>query len=221
MRLDTYEKRKSSLAKHLDYEHWTPGPYISFTSSPAVIQGYVMKRSGRSRGPHTLTVIDPSKRISMGLPILDVLAEMQSYRIPDPYGRGNQYCFGEHVCLWQVIEAEIVGHFPWDYLEQKDNWYQDIILPAFREFTEQHRVRPAQGSIDDLLRVGHDDSQSSDTGSADGNQNYYSDIEEDADFVEGLKCRYPDGEYDWDTDEDVEEASAADDMIKIIEGDWR
>jgi len=29
-----------------------------------------------------------------------------------------------------------------------------------------------------------------------------------------------DGKDDWDTDDDVEEANAADDMIKMIEGDW-
>lgn len=152
MRLDTYETRKNSLAKHLDYMDRTPGPYISFTTNPAEIQGHVMKRRrGRDRGPHTLTVIDPNKRTSMGLPILEVLAEMDRYGIPDPYGLGNAYYFDEHVCLWQVTEAEIVGHFPWDALEQNDNWYQDIIMPAFREFTEQQPVNPTEDAIDDLL----------------------------------------------------------------------
>lgn len=151
MRLDTHEKRESSLAKHLDYKDRTPGPYISFTTSPNQIQDLAMKRSG-NRGSHTLTVVDPNKRISMGLPILDVLAEMDSYGIPDPYGRGNQYYFGHHVCLWQVTEAEIVGHFQWDYLKQKDNWYEDIIMPAWRKFTEQHRVKPTECPIGHLLR---------------------------------------------------------------------
>lgn len=36
---------------------------------------------------------------------------------------------------------------------------------------------------------------------------------------EGLAC-YFEGELGWDTDDEVEEANAADDMIKIIEGDW-
>lgn len=98
MRLDTYNVRKSSLAKHLDYKDWTPGPYISFNFSPAEIKGHVAKR-GEFRGPHWLTVIDPITRMSQGLPLLEVLAEMKSYGIQDPYGRRNQYYVDEHVCL--------------------------------------------------------------------------------------------------------------------------
>lgn len=150
MRLDTYEKRRNSLAKHLDYQDWTPGPYISFTTNPAEIRNHVMRR-GKDRGPYKLTVVDPNKRINEGLPILDVLAEMESYGIQDPYRRCNQYYVDEHVCLWQVTEAQIVGQFEWVDLEQNDNWYQEIIMPAFREFTEQHTANPTEGAIDDLL----------------------------------------------------------------------
>jgi hypothetical protein len=47
---------------------------------------------------------------------------------------------------------------------------------------------------------------------------YYGDSDTSS---EGGTC-YSEGEFGWtDTDDEVEEANAADDMIKIIEGDWR
>lgn len=149
MRLDTYEERRSSLAKHLDYKDWTPGPYISCTTNPTEIQGHVAKRG--DRGSRTLTVIDPNTRIGNGLPILDVAAEIKEYKIPDPYGQKGRHHIDEYVCPWQVTEPEIVGHWDWDELEQRENWYQDIIMPAFREFTKRHTVNPAEGTSDDLL----------------------------------------------------------------------
>lgn len=42
----------------------------------------------------------------------------------------------------------------------------------------------------------------------------------DSDTSNGELNYYHDEGYDWDTDDEVEEANAADDMIKIIEGDW-
>ncbi|KAL2287022.1 hypothetical protein FJTKL_06047 [Diaporthe vaccinii] len=152
---------------------------------------------------------------------------MDNYDISDPYGRRTEYYFDEHVCLWQVTEAEIVGHFRWDDLEQNDNWYQEIIIPAFRGFRGQHTVSPTEGAIDNLLldfnklSVGHDDSDSSDTGYAERSQCYYSDGEEDADSVGEFQCVYTDEDYYWDTNDDLEEANAADDIINIIEGYWR
>lgn len=107
-----------------------------------------MKRPREYRGPYKLTVIDPNKRIAKGLPIRQVLAEMESYGIQDPYGRRNQYYFDEYVCLWEVSEAEIVGHWDWDSLEKNENWYQDIIMPACRAFSA---TNPTEEAIDDLL----------------------------------------------------------------------
>lgn len=85
---------------------------------------------------------------------------MQNYGIPDPYGRGNQYYINHHVCLWQVTEAEIVGHWPWTALEHDSNWYENIIMPAFREFkkiatqprsAQPNIANPTAGTVDDLL----------------------------------------------------------------------
>lgn len=151
MRLDTYDERKSSLAKHLDYKDRTPGPYISFTTDPDEIQRHVIKRHGKDRGPHMLTVVDPRKRVSSGLPILNVTAEMDRYEIQDPYVQRGQYYINEHVCLWQVNDAEFVGHWSWDYLARYENWYQDIIIPAFKRSRECRTVDTHEAGLDVLL----------------------------------------------------------------------
>ena len=89
-------------------------------------------RHGR-RGPHTLTVVDPNVRVKKGLPILDVAAEMRHYGIEDPYQKGGQYYKHHYVCLWQVSREEVVGEWQWDDLATHQDWYEDIIIPAFRQ----------------------------------------------------------------------------------------
>jgi hypothetical protein len=60
---------------------------------------------------------------------------MDHYNIPDPYRKSKAYYIKHYVCLWQVTGAEIVGHWDWSELEGNGNWYQEIILPAFENFT--------------------------------------------------------------------------------------
>lgn len=67
----------------------------------------------------------------------DVIAEMEYYNIVDPYGKSNQYYNGHYVCLWQVTERKIVGHWRWDVLVTHQDWYRAIIMPAFW----QHRKK--------------------------------------------------------------------------------
>ncbi len=110
-RLDTFESRKTSLTTHLNYKEWSPTPCISFTDSEAAVEDLAAMRSLlRKRGNQTLIVIDPDTRLRNGLPVLDVVAEMEYYNIVDPYGKSNQYYNGHYICLWQVTEREIVGH---------------------------------------------------------------------------------------------------------------
>ncbi|RYP07906.1 hypothetical protein DL765_008976 [Monosporascus sp. GIB2] len=222
MRLDNAQSRQGSLTKHLNHRDWTPGPYISFTASSATIEALAQMRVNK-RGAQTLTVIDPNSRIRNGLPVLDIAAEMDHYNIPDPYGKSKAYYANHYVCLWQVTKAEIVGHWDWSSLADNKNWYQEIILPAFQEFTattsatdnansllaEYGAVESAKGDMDDLqntfskLSVKNEALDYSNSDTSDGELDHYLD--------EG---------HDWDTDDEVEEANAADDMIKIIEGDW-
>jgi hypothetical protein len=131
-RLDTLESRKTSLTTHINHRDWTPTPYISFTTSAAAVQELADWRV-RRRGAQTLTVLDPNARIADGLPILDIAAEMDHYGIPDPYGRSNQYYMDHYLCLWEVTEREIVGHWQWNDLIANEQWYHEIILPAFQE----------------------------------------------------------------------------------------
>lgn len=79
-RLDTIESRKSSLTTHLNHKERTPTPYISFTTSAAAVQDVAMMREYKKRGSQTLVVVDPNTRLRDGLPILDVVAEMDHYQ---------------------------------------------------------------------------------------------------------------------------------------------
>jgi hypothetical protein len=135
-RLDTYDLRKASLSIHVDYRDWRPTPYISFTSSPSTAQKIADMRV-QPRGPHTLTVVDPDARVKKGLPILDIATEMKSYEIPDPYQKGGQYYNDHYLCLWQVSGNELVGEWQWDELIRHRNWYEDIVMPAFRQHREE------------------------------------------------------------------------------------
>ncbi|KAH8725419.1 hypothetical protein GQ44DRAFT_797204 [Phaeosphaeriaceae sp. PMI808] len=49
----------------------------------------------------------------MVLTILDVAAGMEHYCIPDPYNKGNKHYINYYVCLWEVPEEGIVGHYKW------------------------------------------------------------------------------------------------------------
>ncbi|KAH7118313.1 hypothetical protein EDB81DRAFT_915267 [Dactylonectria macrodidyma] len=189
--LDTAESRIKSLTTHINHATWEPTPYISFTSSPQAITKLASLRNHRNRGPHTLTAIHPRIRRSKQLPILDVEAEMNHYNIPDPYHRSKEYYKGHYVCIWKVTEAEIVGHWSWDALNQNPDWYDDIVLPAFEQFGNQ---QPNAMSYDSSLS------------NAMAN-------------LSGLPC-YWETDSSWDTDDEVEEANRSDDIIKIIEGDW-
>lgn len=132
-RLDTLNTRKNSLATHIDHGLWEPTPYISFTTSPEAVQELADWRlNRRGRGPQTLTVLDPNTRIADGLPILDVRAEMDHYGVKDLYGKSNRYYTDHYLCLWEVTGHEIIGHCEWTDLVANEQWYHEIILPAFR-----------------------------------------------------------------------------------------
>lgn len=131
--LTTEEARKTSLATHLDHQIWTRTPYIFFTKSPSAIKELATRRSmKRNRGYQTLTVINPAARLRNGLPILDVAAETKHYGISDPYNKGSEYYVDHYVCLWEVTKEEIVGHYKWKDLVQNKNWYEEVVMPAFR-----------------------------------------------------------------------------------------
>ncbi|KAF1966035.1 hypothetical protein BU23DRAFT_560605 [Bimuria novae-zelandiae CBS 107.79] len=129
--LDTEQARRDTLAVHLNNGIWTPTPYISFSKSASAIEDLAKFRISKGREVQNLTVINPAARYRNGLPILDVAAEMEHYCIPDPYGKGGKYYINHYVCLWEVTEEEIVGHYKWAELAKTTHWYNEVIIPAF------------------------------------------------------------------------------------------
>lgn len=134
--LRTYEARRETLETHINHRHWTPTPYISFSSDPERLGLLARIRNAKgNRGSQSLVVIDPEVRRRCGLPFVGVAKEMQHYKIERPeHHRDADYSFGHYVCLWEVTPAEVVGHCAWDDIGDYNSWYKDIVIPAIRNF---------------------------------------------------------------------------------------
>ncbi|RMD41158.1 hypothetical protein DV735_g4000, partial [Chaetothyriales sp. CBS 134920] len=193
-------RRLDSLTIHIDHGCWQPTPYISFTISPQNLEELAgLRANRRGRGPHSLTAVDPNYRIRKGLPVLDVAEEMAYYGIDDPYGRSSKYYKDHYVCLWEVTEAEIVGHWHWEELVENENWYEDVIMPAFTSWVHDGQA----DNSDDLsclfnglsLTTGHPDPTNS-------NPPGCSEAGEDVEF----------GRYEHDSDEDGDDSEAGEDV---------
>jgi len=99
-------------------------------------------------------------------------------------------------------------------------------MPAFRDFSRRSTLLQ-QATYSDLLTLMDELALK---GQPTGTTSRVSEVENEAYFSEDEIC-YSDGSAgdefcynseheDWDTDDEAEEANAADDMIKILEGDW-
>lgn len=133
--LATIETRKKTLEQHANQRNKIPTPYISFTSSLDAAIRLANKRNPQ-RGDQNIVVIDPWYRLQRGLPILDMGKEMEEYGVKRPY-RENYYT-DHYICLWEVTPAEVVGTWSCNDLRDVDDWYENIIMPAFRE--HKHRA---------------------------------------------------------------------------------
>jgi hypothetical protein len=246
--LDTEEARKTSLANHLDYSNWDEGtPYISFMRSAAAINELACRRARQgNRGLHTLSVIDPGVRLQKGLPILGVAAEMEYYSIPDPYYEGNRFYVDQYICLWEVTPEEVVGHWEWDEWANNENWYEEIVMPAYKEFREARKpelrpsplvargpagAAPSSASPLDIstvfenlpgqfsVPVSRDQLTSKVLSTNSIRALSHSRIMEKGDSYDESEAYI----YDFDscaTDDEVEEANLNDDILRGIEGGW-
>ncbi|KAB8264052.1 hypothetical protein BDV32DRAFT_145829 [Aspergillus pseudonomiae] len=86
-----------------------------------------------------LTVVNPRVRAANGRHLLSVVNEMRYYGVRDPLGMSCDE--DEYLCLWMVSEEEVVGHWEWSELAKLDDWYEAIILPAFREHNKRFAAR--------------------------------------------------------------------------------
>ncbi|KIX00241.1 uncharacterized protein Z518_10380 [Rhinocladiella mackenziei CBS 650.93] len=59
--------------------------------------------------------------------------------VDDPYNQGYRYYRNHYLCLWEVTEEEIVGHYVWNDFDGDRRWYENIVLPAFKAH-EQKRL---------------------------------------------------------------------------------
>ncbi|KAK0637992.1 hypothetical protein DIS24_g10263 [Lasiodiplodia hormozganensis] len=156
---------------------------------------------------------------------------MDYYEVQDPYGMSNQYYKDHFLCIWEVLEDEIVGHWEWEDLAANERWYEEIIMPAFKA----HDARMKMKSLDDEI-LGLSSAMSktsladvspnarqirSESNTWSDNSKYFSehcfcDSDEETNAADDVFKHY--GEYDScsDTDDEVEEANAVDDSIKRL-----
>ena len=142
-RLTTHEARKAALDIHVNYKTWLPTPFISFTKSPTRIDELVRKMP--HRGWHTLVAIDPKRRLKKHLPILDLSREMAKYGVEDPYGKSGQFYPDEYLCPWEVTGEEVIGVWKWNELTRCKDWYQEKIMPTFRDSRNRSCDSSAEG----------------------------------------------------------------------------
>lgn len=135
-RLGLRESRKEYLATHADYQIWEPTLFISFYTTVSSLLRFLSMRKGPSF-TRKLTVINPNVRIAYGLPIVGMESELKYYKVQDLYGRDYSYYKDEYLCLWEVTPDEVVDHWNWDVLVENDHWYEDTILPAFKEYNDR------------------------------------------------------------------------------------
>ncbi|KAL3471584.1 hypothetical protein BJX99DRAFT_263084 [Aspergillus californicus] len=204
-RLDTSSARKTSLATHADHGIWEPTPFISFTQSPQELQKMVGFRQRRKRGSQTITVVNANVRTREGFPILNMDAEMRYYGVPDPYSRSNEYYKNHYICLWEVTEKEAVGNWEWDDLIRTDDWYERIILPAFKGHNDRYNARSEAFAMSALKNALFETQESFISFSRDSCS--CSETEEYG------AC----SEDESDSSDKVEENNAMDDALKILE----
>lgn len=213
--LSTWGDRKRYLAIHADYACWKPTPFISFTASARELQRIADTRPAY-RGVKMMTVLNPNVRLAKGLPVIAMEPEMRHYGVADPYGRSNEYYKDEFLCLWEVTESEVVGHWQWNDLVRNSCWYEKIVSPAFEKH-ERSFVRRTEGealNMSTLLDALPDDTRPSFKSDSPGS---YTDWDTSSEEHEV----YFQDEYDsYDSCDEVEEANATDDMFKVLEGDW-
>ncbi|CRG89886.1 hypothetical protein PISL3812_06925 [Talaromyces islandicus] len=126
------------------WDFWTPTPFISFTISNTAVQELANRRAENEyRGAQTVTAINPNIRIAKGLPVLDMKAEMEYYEVSDLYRKSSLYYKDHYLCLWEVTGDEIIGYWEWDDLATYDNWYEDVILPAFIDYNARAPFSPS------------------------------------------------------------------------------
>lgn len=233
-RLDTHKSREESLTIHINHKTWIPTPYISFSISPSKIKDLFRLRAKRQwRGPHNLIVVNPNTRVRNGLPVLHVADEMKHYGIQDPSGNSklSEYHTDHYICLWEVTKTEVVGCWQWDELVGHENWYEEIIMPAFRQSGQPKNFEDSLSTLfsrlsckfitfvtkitkaDCEVQVTNDGSDRPD--SFGRSETSSEELVDDFDVDHILD--HVRGEDGTNTDNAVEEANATDDIVKKVE----
>ncbi|KAK6710512.1 hypothetical protein SNK03_004939 [Fusarium graminearum] len=78
-------------------------------------------------------------RLEAHRPVIKYGEEKRYYNIKVPYNLSQKELDSHYICLWEVRADEVVGHWSWDELSSKPNWYDDAVLPALKSFREKRQ----------------------------------------------------------------------------------
>jgi hypothetical protein len=78
---------------------------------------------------------------------------MAHYGIEDPYDKSNLYYDDHYVCVWEVTREEVVGQWEWEDLAVNANWYEDIVMPAYRQHRRRVEARPMENNVFDMSSI--------------------------------------------------------------------
>ncbi|KAJ5707065.1 hypothetical protein N7488_006866 [Penicillium malachiteum] len=92
-----------------------------------------------------LTVIDLMVRVEKKLPVLQMRSEAYHYNVINKCQCGMKgdwysYYMSHELCLWEVTKEEIVGTWAWEDFWKYPDWYEEVILPAYRAHSEEARM---------------------------------------------------------------------------------
>ncbi|PYH96509.1 hypothetical protein BO71DRAFT_439468 [Aspergillus ellipticus CBS 707.79] len=139
--LSNAETRTGHLTRHMNASPnaraTTKGPFLHFTLDPDRLSDIASSLGSRTGKAQTITVISPLVRAVVGLPVLNLEDELWYYEVELPGGKVAYRAYDEDfLCLWQITEPEIVGHWEWEDLKGIEGWYGKIVMPAFKKHCE-------------------------------------------------------------------------------------
>jgi len=132
--LATHESRKLALELHSNRRNRERTPFISFTDSASGVHKVANTRFHDEE--MKLTVIHPIARLKLGLPMIKMVDEQEYYDCELP--RDGWSYENEFLCLLAVTPKEVVGCWYWSELRENSNWYEDVIMPKYRQFEREH-----------------------------------------------------------------------------------
>ncbi|KAL4911008.1 hypothetical protein BDW74DRAFT_4882 [Aspergillus multicolor] len=109
------------------------------SDSRDVSRQIILKKNRRQM----VTAVNPNVSRETGRHVLDVEAQARHYDLDGkPKGKDGAYTKYRGWYLYEdnIMPDELVGRWMWDDLVKNERWYEDVIMPAFKEHNEKFQA---------------------------------------------------------------------------------